>query len=183
MSPLKKGLLLAAIQVAIVGCLWAKLQWDRARLPRAWAAIRRYDPILPIRGRYLSMQLIARTGPDATSGAPGALENPPPVTLSCNQFGKLYVQQGQLWARVEGSTPAASHGPGTVFNLCATSRRNEALVATPVLFFIPDRASNPEPFAPNSEVWAEVSLPEEGPPRPIRLATKRGETFTPLEMK
>lgn len=36
---------------------------------------------------------------------------------------------------------------------------------------------------PGEELWIEVTVPKKGPPRPIRLAIKRGETFTPLDFK
>ena len=33
------------------------------------------------------------------------------------------------------------------------------------------------------ELWTEVTVPKTGPPRPIQLAIKRGDSFTPLELK
>jgi hypothetical protein len=53
----------------------------------------------------------------------------------------------------------------------------------PVLFFLPEHAMDPWSQAKGGELWAEVTLPRKGPPRPIRLAIKRGDTFTPLEAK
>ena len=173
MSPLKKGLLLAAIQVAIVASLGAKLEWDRWRLPRAWAPTRRYDPNLPIRGRYLSLQLFIRTDF-------GNSVNIVTFPNACNLFRKLYAKDDQLWAKVQGSAAAL---PGANANLCPTSHQSEALLITPVLFFLPEHAVDPSPHGPGSELWAEVTVPENGPPRPIRLAIKQGNTFTPLETK
>lgn len=37
--------------------------------------------------------------------------------------------------------------------------------------------------AGGGELWAEVTVPKNGPPRPIRLAVKKGNSFTPLEIK
>ena len=179
MSSLKKGLLLAAIQVAIVGSLWAKLQWDRARLPRAWVPTRRYDPNLPIRGRYLSLQLLART--DSTLPPPGPRPSVnSPIPLSCDAFGKLYTKDGQLWAKLD-----TSHFPGTgsPYNFCTTPRGDELQLSTPVLFFLPEHATDPSTLGRDYQVWAEVTVPNNGPPRPIRLAIKHGDTFTPLETK
>ncbi len=53
----------------------------------------------------------------------------------------------------------------------------------PVLFFLPEHATDPWQQARGGELWAEVTLPASGPPRPIRLAIKHGDLFTPLEIK
>ena len=57
MSATHKGLLLAALQIALVLSLGGKLLCDRMTRPRAWALVQAYDPELPIRGRYLSQRL------------------------------------------------------------------------------------------------------------------------------
>ncbi len=56
-------------------------------------------------------------------------------------------------------------------------------LSEPVLFFLPEHAVDPWKQAKGGELWAEVTLPASGPPRPIRLAIKQGDTFTPLETK
>src|SRR5712664_4761233 len=57
MSPTRKGIILAVLQLAIVASLAAKYAIDRARFPRVWAQTMAYDPDLPIRGRYLSVRV------------------------------------------------------------------------------------------------------------------------------
>ena len=59
----------------------------------------------------------------------------------------------------------------------------QVVLQEPVLFFLPEHAENPWTQAKNAEIWAEVSVPKKGPPRPIRLAVKRGDSFTPLDIK
>ena len=54
---LRNGLILAAIQLAIVGSLGGKLLADRATCPRVWVRTAPVDPNLPIRGRYVSLRL------------------------------------------------------------------------------------------------------------------------------
>ena len=83
MSKLVKGLILAAIQLAIVASLGAKLALDRARLPRVWAKVRSYDPDLPIRGRYLALQLAVQMQP----GAEGGVKTPKSVEF-CTEIPK-----------------------------------------------------------------------------------------------
>src|SRR5262249_56665093 len=58
MKPLIKGLIIAAVQVGLVASLGAKLLYDRATRPRLWTRAAPYDPNLPIRGRYVSLQLV-----------------------------------------------------------------------------------------------------------------------------
>ena len=57
MKPLTKAIVVALIHAAIVCSLGAKLLYDRQTCPRAWFRATKYDPNLPIRGRYLSLQL------------------------------------------------------------------------------------------------------------------------------
>jgi len=51
MSGGRKGLLLGAIQIALVLSLGGKLLYDRVTRPRVWVLSQVYDPDLPIRGR------------------------------------------------------------------------------------------------------------------------------------
>ncbi|MBI2681988.1 MAG: hypothetical protein HYX26_02000 [Acidobacteriales bacterium] len=57
LTPLQKGLLLTLLHLLLVSSLGAVLLMDRARLPRVWVKTMSYDPDLPIRGRYASLQL------------------------------------------------------------------------------------------------------------------------------
>ena len=58
MNPrLKKGLIVAALHLAIVGSLGAKLLVDRATRPRVWARTAPIDPDHPLRGRYVRLRV------------------------------------------------------------------------------------------------------------------------------
>lgn len=50
-----------------------------------------------------------------------------------------------------------------------------------IAFFIPEHVPDPSVRAPGEELWAEVTIPRKGPPRPIRLAVKRDGVLTPLQ--
>jgi len=54
---MKKSLLLASIQIALALSVTAKFAYDRETLPRTWVRAEAYDPSLPIRGRYVRLQL------------------------------------------------------------------------------------------------------------------------------
>ncbi|HET7694915.1 MAG TPA: GDYXXLXY domain-containing protein [Vicinamibacterales bacterium] len=112
MTPLVKGLVVAALHVALTASLGAKLLIDRAMRPRVWVQVVPVDPDDPLRGRYV----------------------------------RLRVKDG-----------------------------DEQLA-----FFIPEHIPDPSIREPGEELWAEVTLPRKGPPRPIRLAVKKDGVLTPL---
>ena len=175
MSKLTKGLILAGIQLAIVASLGAKLAIDRARLPRVWAKVRSYDPDLPIRGRYLALQLLVQMQPGGEGGA--KMPRPESKVPCGSASGKLLAINGQLAA-----TPA-EYGRGVLLTTCLAPNSTEVWLMQPVLYFLPEHAENPMQKARGGELWAEVTVPKAGPPRPIRLAVKKGNSFTPLEIK
>ena len=187
MNALQKGLLLGAVQIALVTSLGAKLTWDRHRFPRTWAKAGTWDPDLPIRGRYLGLQL------EVVCGNPTAMPLPqiprpqsappvfnPPVYLR----GKLRVENGHLASDCASINEAANED---TVPMLRQQRRGQPAMTTmlsePVLFFLPEHASDPWQTAKGGELWAEVTLPKSGPPRPIRLGVKRGDQLTPLEAK
>lgn len=187
MNALQKGLLFGAVQIALVTSLGAKLTWDRYRFPRAWAKAGTWDPDLPIRGRYLGLQLevvcdnaaaVQPTAPLRPQSAPPVFN--PPTYLR----GKLRVENGRLAS--DCASPNDASAEDTV-SLLRQQRRGQPTTTTmlseSVLFFLPEHATDPWQMAKGGELWAEVTLPKNGPPRPIRLAVKHGEQFTPLETK
>jgi hypothetical protein len=121
--PLFRGLAVAALHVALVLSIGGKLLYDRARLPRQWVRAEPFDPNLPIRGRYVRLQV----------EVPGA--------------------DGQQQPRRER-----------------------------IAYFIPEHVPDPSIRRPGEELWAEVTLPEKGPPRPVRLGVKKDGVLTPLEL-
>jgi hypothetical protein len=178
MNALQRGLLLGAIQVAIVASLGAKLAWDRHRLPRAWAKAGVYDPNLPIRGRYLALQLEVVC--DNAAVAPASLPGMPHPRASNGGYvrGTLRVENGRLASDCSSATEGTS-----MFQRQRPGQTPTTNLSDPVLFFLPEHATDPWQQARGGELWAEVTLPASGPPRPIRLAIKRGDLFTPLEIK
>ena len=101
MTLFRKGLLLAALHCAIVLSLTGKLLYDRETYPRVWVKTAPYDPSLPIRGRYLSLQLIPQSGSPQYERISGerVLFFVPEQTL---EFEKQRVGTGapELWVEV-----------------------------------------------------------------------------------
>ena len=50
----------------------------------------------------------------------------------------------------------------------------------PVAYFIPEGVPDPTVRKPGEELWAEVTVPTRGLPRPIRLAIKKDGRLEPL---
>jgi len=172
----KGGIILAIIQLALVASLGAKYAIDRARLPRVWAETIAYDPNLPIRGRYLSVQV--RVDAHEVYG------NTP---LPSGNRGNFWGERKDVYLRAENGRLVASPAPqptGLHVSRWTTRTGEEvAAIAEPVAFFVPEHADISTRRPPGEELWVEVTVPKQGPPRPIRLAVKRGDTFTPLETK
>jgi hypothetical protein len=168
-----KGLLLGAIQLAMVLSLGGKLLYDRMTCPRVWVQAHAYDPDLPIRGRYLSeqLQMPAVGFRDSSIGS-----NPKRDSINLEFFAPYEVRDGQLVAIDKESID----GPGGLVVLSAgAGGEMRATASEPVLFFIPDNADLTQ-VKPRADIWVEVTLPKKGPPRPIRIGVKKDGVITPL---
>lgn len=173
---MSKGLLVAAVHVALVASLGAKLLVDRATRPRVWARAAPVDPSLPIRGRYVNLRVEAVFGePPGTAGAlngqptPGGLQTSIPVTLS--------VRDGRLVA-----TRAGVGGKLTA-RVAIRNGERVAVLAEPLAYFIPEYVSDPSRRPAGEELWVEVTLPRAGAPRPIQLGVKKDGVLSPLRVE
>lgn len=172
MTGVVKGVIVAAIQVALVSSLGAKLLYDRATRPRVWVRAAPYDPNLPIRGRYVSLQLTVETrGVAAPSG-----DWQPPTQV------RLKIDGDRLIA--EGVTQTAGFDVDDL-SLVFIARRGEklAVLYPPVAFYIPEHIFDPSIRPAGEQLWVEVTIPKKGQPRPIRLGVKKGDgAIVPLEV-
>ena len=163
MTPLAKGLALAAIHAALVAALGAKFVYDRAHYPRLWVETAPYDPDMPIRGRYVRIALVVeadRALPKAGDGNTDAFA------------ARLEARGGRLVA-----VPDEAGGRHWVRE-CGDGRCWQ--LTEPVAYFIPEHARDPSRQPAGSTLWAEVTLPPTGAPRPIRLGVKRGGAIEPI---
>lgn len=149
----KKGLILAALHLALAMSVVAKFVYDRETLPRVWVETAPYDPILPLRGRYVQLRLLvdARFSEGRTS-----------VVLS-----------------IENDRLSAGPGDSTIY----VTRSGRPTLMPPVAFFIPPNIPDPSRRPPGQELWVEVSVPKKGLPRPIRLGVKKDGVLTPLDLQ
>ncbi len=176
MTSIQKGVTVAVVQLALVASLGAKYALDRARLPRVWTQTVAYDPDLPIRGRYLSVRL-------RVDAANVYRDTPLPKANRFSFWGdmrdvNLSAESGRLVA-----TPADRPTGLQVARWTNNQGQEVTALSEPVAFFLPEHVTDPSWRKPGEELWIEVTIPKKGPPRPIRLAVKRGDTFTPLDFK
>lgn len=171
MKTFSRSLIVALLQVAIVLSLGGKLLYDRVNRPRIWVRTGSVDPELPIRGRYLTLNL--------------EVHAPEVGTSSARDNRELYAWQSIELAVENGELVAYKSDKHTELSLAAWGRRpnqgnSDVYFLRPsVAFFLPEHAELPR-IRPGEELWAEVTIPRKGPPRPIQLAIKRGTEWTPL---
>lgn len=166
-----KGLLLALLHVVIVASLGGKLLYDRATRPRVWVRTAPFDPNLPIRGRYVRLQLEV-SAPTGQLLAPHQL--PARVTLRVENDRLIAEASDKEFAPDEPHIRARRQRDGT----------DSAILSPPIAFFISEHVKDPSFREPGEELWAEVTIPKSGPPRPIRLGVKKGDAaIEPLKLK
>ena len=191
-SGIVKGIIVAMLQLTIVGSLAAKFAHDRATCPRVWARTSYYDPDLPIRGRYVSLQLEVE--------APGVFQEKPLVeqrstplntgsagnqapNTSTTETKPRYVP---VWdskpVRLEAREGKLIAVPDPKSNISArymrdTDGRVTIALLDPVDIYVPEHAANLPGWQwrrqGSVEWWAEVTVPKKGPPRPLRLGIKQ----------
>ena len=162
LSVSSRGLLLALAQLLLVAGIGAKLLVDRERLPRVWVEAPAFDPALPIRGRYANLTLAVLPADGRTASGAGAWFD-----------ARLEVRDGQLTAVPERGGPVLVRSQ-------ARAGAARWVLAEPALFFLPEHAADPTRRAAGEELWVEVTVPDNGPPRPIRLGVRRGAAIEPL---
>ena len=160
MSPLIRGLLAGGIQLGLIFVVAGKYAIDRATLPRVWVKAAPYDPQLPVRGRYVRLSLFA------------ILKSPAGPEYSLKENLELSAVNNQLIATpTEADTEIRA-----IYEQDGSARLQE-----PVAFFIPEGIPDPSRRPPGEELWAEVTVPKHGPPRPLRLGVKALGVLRPLD--
>ena len=177
MRTIRPGLILLFVQLLLVLSVAGKYLYERQTRPRVWTRAIQFDPSLPLRGRYLALQLLL----DAC-GLPRDEEH----TIQQYSGGRswrwdvsLTAANGKLMPRVENPWSPRSGGTLTAF---ANQPCDRATLSNKEMLFIPDRAHPPFPLQPGQELWVEVTLPPSGPPRPIQIALSSAEGFHPLKL-
>ena len=165
MTARRAGIALAIVHLLLVGTLGLKLLADRARLPRAWARTLPFDPDLPIRGRYVRLRLEVPLADGSDTARAGEYRKV-----------RLHAAGDRLEGVLEDDGPLRVRLDSTAEGLVAG-------LYDPMAFFIPEHIPDPSLRPAGEELWAEVTVPGRGPPRPIRLGVRRDGILTPLEIR
>ncbi len=183
MKPLTKGIAVALIQVLIVCSLGAKLLYDRRTRPQGWFRAQRYDPNLPIRGRYLSLQIEVNDSrsPEEVEKKFGseiqAMENQQAHYnyRSMYDFGREcgFIAMRDAGPIAEFDQSEAWNCDNLSFVRWKTGSENRLRLTEPILFFISDTAKDPTRLSTGEELWVQATIPQKGPPRPIALGVKK----------
>lgn len=169
----RRGLLLALLQAGLVLGLGGQLLVERALRPRGWLRTEPVDPNLPIRGRYISLRLVAPA---------------PSLRGSETALIRLVVRDGRLQAIGAADHPPQASAPLTAW-MHSEAGTTLAALDQPLAFFLPPDVPDPSARAVASagteRLWVEVTLPSQGLPRPIRLGTSRqgSAAITPLALR
>jgi hypothetical protein len=178
-----KGLLLMGLQLAMVLSIAAKYAWERHSSPMVWTRATQYDPQQPLRGRYLALTLHADACGLPTSDHEDRDAVASQFPLRLNHWSwevRPAAKDGHLVPVLSkderpGETQTLTLYPNLPCEYASLSGGTE--------YFIPEHARTPFPLAPGEELWALVTIPVTGPPRPVQLAISDGKQFRALNLR
>lgn len=189
----RNAVILLVVQLTIVSSLAAKYLYQRWSCPRVWARTTASDTQLPMRGRYLSLQLVVdgcqSTLPTAKAAQfPRNVDGTPRSEPYWIRLGGripfdavLRVQNRKLVAVKAEGEPRP--GETQIISAWPGEPCSEMHLESPVAFYLPDRAGVPAHLAPGQELWVEVTVPPKGAPRPLQLAIKDNGVWKPLAIE
>lgn len=161
MNRATRAIVIAIVQAALVLAIGGSFLYQRATLPRAWALTAGVDPLLPIRGRYVDLRLVIDVRGPAEDLEKARKTRHGWVTVEAAADGLI----GEL-------VPADSRA-GSGQNVTYDQARERWSLSRPIAFFLSEHEPDPTRLAEGEELWAEVTVPPRGAPRPIRLETRR----------
>ncbi len=187
MSKRRAGIILLIIQLLLVLSIAGKYLYERKFYPRVWTRARQVDPYLPLRGRYLALQLMidaCSLPKDPQYYRPAGRPEIGSLTSGWSWFVSPEPVNGRLEARLAdpNSNPSPDNDKPPVVFLEEHAPCAEAPFTRAELF-IPDTAKPPFPLKPGQQLWIEVTLPPSGPPRPIQAAISDPTGFHPLKFE
>ena len=181
---------LLVIQLVLVCSIAAKYLYQRWTCPRVWTRTVAYDPELLMRGRYLSLQLVV-DGCEST--LPSARQANFPRDYNGVAVSGNFTIRGEIRSAFSAELKVINNRLSAIYIRDADKERSGQTVvafhrlpcdqmrlASPVNFYISEHARSPLPRDPGSELWIEVTVPANGPPRPIQLAVKQNGQWQPL---
>jgi hypothetical protein len=176
-----RGLMLLAVQLALVLSIAGKYFYERKVCPRVWVRTAQFDPSLPLRGRYLALRL----GADSCALPHGQENFVRGMGPNSKGLWSWRVKPEAREGKLVGMPVGRDARPEKTEQLTQLGDRpcNQAVLSEGAEYFIGDRAKSPFPLKPGRELWVEVTVPASGPPRPIQLAISDEDGFRPLRLR
>ncbi|MES2391354.1 MAG: hypothetical protein V4555_06925 [Acidobacteriota bacterium] len=180
MTSRRKGLIVLAVQLAVVLSVAVKYAWERHACPQVWTRAGQWDPEQPLRGRYLALQLRADgcglPRDEKHTNHYGVndqmLANYSWQATTAARDGKLVLVPWDErtavpteWVRTEEGVPC-----------------ERMTLGDSTEFFVSEKATLPV-LKKGQELWALVTVPPQGPPRPVELAVAEGKEFRVLQLR
>jgi len=180
-----RAILLIVVQCLLVSSIAAKYLYERASRPRVWVRVAQYDPNLPMRGRYLALSPVvdACSLPhDSESKRAWTPYSPDkkPVKPVTNWEWRVVTKAKDGKLVVEDARNVLPRSQTQTIWLNGDQDCERARLTPAIDFFIPDTAKSQWPLKAGTELWVEVTVPPEGPPRPIQLALSDNGQWKPL---
>jgi hypothetical protein len=180
----RTGLILLIVQLMLVLSVAGKYLYERKFCPRVWTRATQFDPSLPLRGRYLALQLLidaCSLPKNARYYTPGGVSPTGTSTAGWNWPVTAEPVNGHLVARLVDPNKDSVDARHILLG------EDQSCTDVPFdrgeIYFIPDTAKSPFPLQPRQQLWVEVTLPAAGPPRPIQLALSDSSGFHPLKFE
>jgi hypothetical protein len=180
----RAGLTLLIAQLLLVLSVAGKYLYERVSYPRVWTRAMQVDPNLPVRGRYLALQLMidaCSLPKNAQYYRPGGRPYMGSLTSGWSWPVVPEPVNGRLGARLADQKSESDRAEEVFLEEHAPC--TQAPFIRGELYFIPDTANPPFPLKPGQQLWVEVTLPPSGPPRPIQLAISDVSGFHPLKFE
>jgi hypothetical protein len=180
MSPAMKGVTVLAVQMALVLSVAAKYGWERKECSQVWARAGQYDPDLPLRGRYLALNLtIDSCGLPRNEESGSRFDSADGRHVNYSWVVTTMVKDGKLVARAWDKVSAV---PTEEVIAAETTPCAQAILSDGTEFFVSEKAKLPE-LKKGQELWALVTVPPQGPPRPVELAVSDARGWRVLQLR
>jgi hypothetical protein len=101
------------------------------------------------------------------------------TSLQPVQFPAQLKVEGKRLVAIRIEDPVYRSG-GEIVDAWPGSSCEAFRIHEPVDFYIAEHAALAVPTPPGNELWIEVTVPPNGPPRPIQLALKQNGAWKPL---
>ena len=168
----RSAFLLAGVQAALLLSTGLLFWFDLQISPRAWVPKTPVDPNRPIRVRHITLNTVVPFVPTRTDVFSDDL-------VGSRQNVQLRVEADRLQA-VQKVSERISNYAGEI------RLREGSMVLNPgpvLAFFIPPDVMDPSIRPDGSTLWAEVTLPGVGAPRPIQLGIQKDGQIEPLALR